>query len=174
MFPKNSCIVDFQGFQWKTSEFMCKEFAIKHLNFQTDINHYLFNFPFDLEHFQNEIQRHFKFLTDNIHGLEWTTTKTSAAAVLPYTDLVKIIHNQIISKKVNMIFVKGDQKVAFLRKYVPASVLIVDLENSPPFWNINNDNLPSKCSLHRTRESTRRCSVNIVNYLYECLIWNKR
>jgi hypothetical protein len=63
-------IVDVQGFQYGTSNFICKEIAIINtINGKSD--HAILKLPFDKTLFNRRIEKQWNWLTNNLHRLQW-------------------------------------------------------------------------------------------------------
>ena len=72
-------IVDIQGFQYKDSDFICKEIAIfKHSSLSasassSEISHRIVQLPIPQTWFNQHdvITKHLEWTTNNVHGLSW-------------------------------------------------------------------------------------------------------
>ena len=104
-------ILDVQGFQYKGSEFICKEIAI--INTENgDIYNVMVKPLHGTEWFNEKIQNRLVWLTDNIHGLDWNDTGFTH---ISYEDISSYIINIVKDKT---IFVKGHDKKIWLSKFV--------------------------------------------------------
>lgn len=180
-FIEKSCIVDMQGFQWRGcgTKFLCKELAIKPLNYNAAVKQYIFNYNFAIDDLSVNVRKQIEYLTNNIHGLRFESN-SEFAYVHNYSDLGKILDEQIVKKGFTMVYVKGSQKYNLLKEKLPPAVTICDLDNLllPP---LNLKELCSKnempfmryCCCHETLQfQMRQCAIDNVNVLYEWLLWN--
>jgi hypothetical protein len=104
-------IVDVQGFQHGTSNFICKEIAtINSINGKSD--HAMLKLPFDKTLFNHRTEKQWHWLTNNLHGLQWYCN-------INYENLLSFIENFINNNNNNnnndnnediVVAVKGAQK----------------------------------------------------------------
>ncbi|KAF2888902.1 hypothetical protein ILUMI_17271, partial [Ignelater luminosus] len=77
----NMKFVDFQGFQHKNSDFLCKEIAI-YDGKSRKLNHHLLTAPLPYQYLSSEYKGQALWLTANLHGLEWCNN--NGGNQLPY------------------------------------------------------------------------------------------
>lgn len=121
------CLVDVQGFQFKSKLFLCKELAIKPLTHCCHyIKKYVFNFPIDYMNLNSTTKTQIRYLMNNIHGHFWYSKDTKHL----YSDLGKILHDEIINKNYKIVLIKGQQKAEWLFNIMNSSnVQIINIED---------------------------------------------
>lgn len=151
-------ILDVQGFQYGTENFLCKEIAI----LDTDNNCYSHRFvkmPVHMTYFMNNFQTGMNHITQNIHGLKWENEDN-----LEYERLSEYIINCIGLN--GTVHVKGLQKKKWLEKFMP-NITIIDLETEgcPSFNNLKLYLKSNHCKKHLFNNDLR-CSVENVYFLW--------
>lgn len=124
------CLIDVQGFQFKSKLFLCKELAIKPLiHCCHDIKKYIFNFPIDYSNLHSTAKSQIRYLMNNIHGHFWHSEDDSPHLHL-YSDLGKILSDEIINNNYKIILVKGRQKVEWLINVLnEPTVKVINIED---------------------------------------------
>lgn len=150
----NIVFLDVQGFQYKKSEFLCKELAFKKEN--GEIKHFIFNFIIGEEHLNADFAKQIKWLRNNIHGFEWYDKGAQE-----YTSLCRIL--QEIEPN-STIYVKGLQKVNWLKKFLSGPWNIIDVEtfNCPKLSTLR---LVSKVHCMQHRDNTLQCAYENVHLI---------
>jgi hypothetical protein len=129
-------IVDVQGFQYGTSNFICKEIAIINtINGKSD--HAMLKLPFDKTLFNHRTEKQWNWLTNNLHGLQWDG---NWYCNINYENLLSFIENFININNNNdnnediVVAVKGTQKKEWLSTLLNREI---DLEDDyPAFSNL--------------------------------------
>lgn len=147
----NSMVLDVQGFKTGKNKFIPKELAAYDGN---RICHYIFRPPFALNCLDPETLKHTSWLMQNHHCIPWDTGYT------PLYKFASIVKD--LTEKVDIIYVKGNEKANFLRKY--SKKPIVELEDHPPL----KTNIP-RCFYHTNKESSM-CALFNVFFLYDHFI----
>lgn len=174
---KMCCIIDLQGFQYKKSEFFCKELTILFVNSDSGnsnkgkIKHFLFNYNLDYCDLPKEFQKQVNFLKQNIHGHDWIS---NSECVLPYNLVTQILESEIVKNKITRIYIKGKQKISWIKKHIPdkCNVQFTDLDdfNCPSLGNllVNNVNI-NHCKQHAINDLTcsRQNAVLLYNWFEE-------
>lgn len=170
-----ACIVDIQGFQFKTNPFICKELAIKEFDLQKNCCHHIkkfvFNYPVIFEYLRSDIKKQIEFLMHKKHGFHWHSTEETPF-LHSYTDFGKIIQSEIIDKNYFLVMVKGEQKLKWLENFLPTNLIsIVNLEKygCPAINKLKNEEISCNfhCSLHCLPGKT--CGVENVQLIYNWL-----
>ena len=112
-FPeKNIYICDIQGFHRVTEDtFIFKEISFLNLRKTALPTVYLFKSPLRWDDLTREEKCTFQWLEKYYHGISWFSGD------IPYNNLHRIL--QICTYGVKKIYVKGEQKVQWLRKMLP-------------------------------------------------------
>lgn len=109
-------IIDVQGFKSSETEFTPKELAAFD---GTKYSHFIFNPPFPFNDLQGHLKKTNSWLIRNYHCLNWEEGFTS------------LEHLQVILQRltcnVNIILVKGLEKVKFLKNFI--NLPVIDLGN---------------------------------------------
>lgn len=171
------CLLDVQGFQFKSKQFLCKELAIKPLKYCChNIKKYVFNYPIDYTNLHSSTKSQIRYLMNNIHGHFWYSDDATPNLHL-YSDLGKILHDEIVNKNYKIVLIKGQHKARWLFDIINSpNIQIINLEeyNCPSLKNLKQDyfSLPceSICDMHYI--SGKACAVEnlhlINNWLLEC------
>lgn len=149
-------VIDLQGVLLKRG-FMVKELAIGD---GERVNHYIFKPHVSYRRLNSDERRQVLWLEDNHHGLRYNDGNTNSEEI---SNILKQF-----TKEVDLIFVKGHQKIEFLQKYL--SLRIINLENylNVPLLNKTNINC---CMYHKNVFSI--CSLYNINVLTNYLHANK-
>ena len=117
-----SYIVDLQGFKLTNNRFVFKEVALLNCtNAQKPtLASYVFAPPFPLHHQSLEEKKQTNWIENNLH-LNWEESGTS------YTKLSNILHVNL--SEANIVYVKGSEKMEWIRHYVPPNCQLVNLED---------------------------------------------
>lgn len=117
-------IIDVQGFQYKNSDFLCREIAIININADKMYHKYV-QLPIDLGCLSESFCKHIEWTTRNIHGLLWDDEfsswgdEDSASIPSNYIPLERIaLYIRKIIKPHDKIFVKGYEKKRWLSKLI--------------------------------------------------------
>lgn len=132
-------ILDVQGFQYTGGQFICKEICIVN-TVNGEYFHTLVKLPHPMEWFTQDIQTRMRWLTINIHGLEWDQFHSSS---IPYDSVTSFIKNIVDNNK---IFVKGCAKKNWLSKLVSNEIeefVIHSCPNLPALKKLNKH-----CNFH--------------------------
>lgn len=144
-------IVDLQGFWKPKNTFVLKEVAILHSGATSPIV-YQFAAPFPWRDLPLSYQRKIRWLERQYHGLRWTL------GTLPY-DTVKDVLTPLL-RDVSRIYVKGHEKVAWLREHADVDEnRVLDLEQ----WGCPS--LP----ILRAEDQRRACAAENVKLLAKWL-----
>lgn len=151
-----SCVVDCQGFQYKETNFICKELAIKPVfSCCNSIKYYLFNFDLTSNMLSNDFVNHLNFLKKHIHGLTWETNFSEN--IRNYTELQKILYDEIITKGYKTVYVKGKQKKDWLYKMLDRVLnqdnCVIDIINIETYFDC-----PKLVELKQQSEHIKDCS----------------
>lgn len=149
-------VIDLQGVLLNHG-FMVKELAIGDAE---RVNHYIFKPHVPYNRLDAGERRQVHWLEDNHHGLHYNNGSINSNEILN-------ILNQF-TRGVDLIYVKGHQKIEFLQKYL--SIRINNLENyvNVPVFNKTNTNC---CMYHRNVFNI--CSLYNLNVLMNYLRENK-
>lgn len=151
-------IIDIQGFQYARDNFLCKEIAF--INTENGYStHRFVKMPTDLSYYTNPINRHMKYVTKNIHGIEWENNDN-----LEYEQVSEYLLNCIGTECT--LFVKGLEKKQWLQKLLP-SVTITDLadEGCPSFGKLKSFLRSNHCESHLCN-NTLSCALENVHFLW--------
>ena len=133
----SSIVVEFEGFQVHTYDFIIKEMAF----YSVDLGyHSRWSFlpPCPCEELPIKKRKKFSWLPRNYHGLSWNCGE------LPYSTLELVLSSLFSSNK--NIYTKGLEKTKFLEKKSGRRVFNLDDVNCPKF--ILLEGLPAKCPMH--------------------------
>lgn len=143
-------IIDFQGFKIENNQFVVKELAAYD---GYRVSHYVFEKPFDFKHLQRKYQKQSNWLSRHYHCIDWV------AGDVPLSKLDGIL--QRLSNAESEIYVKGREKINYLRRFINKPLLELDeqprLIKSTPM-----------CFYHT--KSNCVCSLSNVYYLYNIVI----
>ena len=132
-----SFIVDVQGFQYKDSDFICKELTLLPVESCSSEIHIFFKFCIKFEHLEKLLQRQANYLTSHVHGLIWEKNKNDEEE---YTNLSSLLLQSGIHKK-SQIIVKGLQKKRWLEKILPDfSIMNVEDIGCPSLFSLKKEN----------------------------------
>lgn len=162
-------VIDVQGFQHgQNMEFMCKEIAI--LNTDTkDFLHRFVAFPTSDAIFTDKIQIHLKWLTNNIHGLDWNCNN-NRVNTLEYQNLAQCIRDCVPEGEV--VAVKGLNKKQWLHKMITNEIIDVADEGSPNLDDLKNVFKSFHCRCHVI--NTLNCSLENVYLLHYWTMYFKK
>lgn len=113
-----SAIVDVQGFKDNQNKFIVKEIAI--LTSENKFQHFIFQPPFAFKDLTNEAKKQVKWVKNNLHGFDWYD------GYIPYHHLYTIVPTLLHGKT---IFVKGQEKIEWIKEFVTENIYIVDVED---------------------------------------------
>lgn len=142
-----SCVVDIQGFSL-TDGFAVKELAISDGKM---MNHYVFKPQVPYSQLTHSEQKQIAWLENNHHSLRYEDGHVSLS------ELDNILHR--FTAHVNLIFVKGKQKIQFLKQYI-TNVPIVNLEYSENIPNLVATVDSNSCMYHNNK-SFICCIANV-------------
>ncbi|KAK9720156.1 hypothetical protein QE152_g22239 [Popillia japonica] len=148
---KRFLVIDIQGFN--VPEFIAKELSI------TDGSHsihLLFKPPIPFLKLEEKIRKNVKWLEKNFHGLRYSCGHVEL-------NLLPSILKRICPLY-DAIYVKGHQKLEYLKKYLPSSN-IINLEHYANAPVLNKRNV--SCFYHTVYKSS--CTVSNVDMLYNYL-----
>lgn len=143
-------ILDCQGFQYSTSNFLCKEIAI--INIENGcVFHQMFEplIPTDL--LNNNFKKQIQWNTNNIHGLSWENALKSNndnPIKLPFESISMYI--KLIVKN-DIVYVKGLEKKTWLARIIANN--IIDLSelgcmSLDSLRSLNLDSFTHHCKNH--------------------------
>jgi len=151
-------IVDLQGFQYRNSEFLCKEITVLK---NYSCFHEIVNFPLHSEQLEKKFKYHINWVTRNIHGLKWDEKGS-----LDLSQMENFLKKMTDDYK-GPIMVKGLQKKEWLQRYVSNNVIDMETEyNCPATIPDIHDYF---CSYHH---HYKRCSRNNVYKLADWYLNN--
>lgn len=169
--PTSVFIVDMQGFQYGSQNFLCKEIAILRTENNYTI-HKIIKMPYDLSVYNNSFRRHMNWTTKNFHGLQWGTNDDSDDGfndgehaednLLPQEEISEFIKSVIPMEAI--ILVKGLQKKNYLNKFIENEIVDVSERNYPPLAALKEFGKSKTCAHHINSEYS--CSLENVHNLY--------
>lgn len=145
-------IIDFQGFKIENNEFVVKELAAYD---GYRVSHYVFERPFEFKYLQRKYQKQSIWLSRHHHCIDWMTGD------IPLYKLDGILKR--LSNAESQIYVKGREKVNYLRRFITKPLL--ELDEQPRLIKCT-----PMCFYHT--KSNCVCSLYNVHYLYD-IIMNK-
>jgi hypothetical protein len=159
-------IVDVQGFQYGTSNFICKEIAIINtINGKSD--HAMLKLPFDKTLFNHRTEKQWDWLTNNLHGLQWDC---DWHCNINFENLTGFIENFINNNK-NVtdyddiiVAVKGAQKKEWLSNLLKIEVIDLEEDCYPALKNLKEIFKSQHCQKHYF--NNLYCSLENVHNLY--------
>lgn len=110
-------IFDFQGFNLDDGSFILKEITIVDI-YADKILHYLILPPFDINFLSDKELRRVLFLQNYHHKISWVD------GLLEYGEIFHIIRKAV--RDADILYVKGSERAAFLRKIT--GKLVIDLD----------------------------------------------
>lgn len=113
-------VVDFQAFKSLDNKFIVKEMAILRLDREDCDLHLIFKPPQPFDTLPREMKKRVAFLTRHIHGIPWE---------IGHNDFKHFLKSNNVLCKANLVFVKGSERVNFIRNLLPNSVQVLDLDN---------------------------------------------
>lgn len=159
--------IDMQGFQFKTSKFVCKEISV--LNSENiQYKHTQVSIPFPLEMFGSEVRNHMNWLTNNIHGLSWEGNELSEINQEEIANF--ILEFLTMDNSGNIICaVKGRQKKVWLEGILNGFVCtVIDLEEKekdiPSMEKLKTILKSYHCCKHS--DNMLNCSLEHVFFMY--------
>lgn len=161
-------IIDVQGFQYgQLTKFMCKEITI--INNDTgDSIHKFIQYPLNGSCFNIKLEKHFKWLTQNLHGLEFNVTPNDLIGYEEIADFLK----KNIPNDVEVV-VKGIQKKYWLSTFLTNEIInLEDDESCPNFEQLKTIFKSYHCNKHVI--NTLNCTTENVNFLYSWLQYCKK
>lgn len=141
-------VVDFQGFKSLDNKFIVKELAIVSVDGGNGFLYYLFKPPQPFCSLPDEMKKRVTYLTNYVHGLEWDIGDVDFDSCITF-----IIDNLKLSAKI--IFVKGSERVNYIRNLLNNYVEVVDLDNFTYNTILYGE---SECSNHRSH--CGRCALH--------------
>lgn len=145
--------VDIQGFRGNGNRFIIKEISIyKHGILST----HLFDAPYSYNSLDKKYKNQALWLFYNHHGLSWND------GYIPYSRVAEIIYKELAIKNSynTIIYIKGDEKVQWLREYCNVDATNIEtLENCPNLksmqlnlYNNNNNKSMTQCNVINLHE----------------------
>lgn len=155
-------IVDIQGFDYGRDlmKFTCKEIALINTNSGYYIHRFI-DLPLDIQLFSSKLQNHIKWLTNNVHGLEWNM-KGDQSKSLNYEDLSSFLKSCILQN--DIVAVKGPQKKKWLSALIPNEIIDLTDEGYPPFRELQNTFKSFHCNNHF--KNNLNCALENIMSLY--------
>lgn len=149
---QNIIIIDIQGYQFKSLHFLCKELSI--INQNNSIYHTFFELPIKFNSLSTSAQCQFRWLTNNIHGLNYSCRG------LPYSLLSEVLNTHELIQSASLIVVKGAQKKKWLKYFLPhKNIINCEIWGCPKLLTLKYD---FKCSdsyhCHQHLKNTLQCS----------------
>lgn len=146
-------VLDMQGFKDEHNNFIPKELATYD---GIRISHYIFKQPFPLSFLPPDAHNQVVWLMKNHHHINWNSGHTP---IHHFSTLIKEL-----TKDAHFVYVKGNEKANYIRKYCVKPV--VEVEEQPT--------LPKstpKCFFHS--KSPSMCALSNVFYLYNNFFMNE-
>lgn len=143
-------VIDIQGFKVENNKFIVKELSAYN---GYKISHYIFKPPFPKKHLPPKFEKQATWLTNNHHCIDWNEGYT------PFHTFANIIRGLTAYEEV--IYVKGEEKAAYIKEY--SSNPVYELQDHPslPFEE-------PRCFYHIKPKCI--CSLTNVYFLYENFI----
>lgn len=113
-------VVDFQAFKSLNNKFIVKELAILRVDRDDCDLHLIFKPPQPFDTLPKEMRKRVAFLTKHIHGIPWE---------IGHNDFKNFVKSNNVLQKADVIFVKGSERVNFIRDMLQNSVEVLDLDN---------------------------------------------
>lgn len=139
-------ILDFQAFKDERNKFIPKELACYD---GEKIVHYVFKQPYPLNFLPPEYHKQAIWLMKNHHCINWNSGFT------PLHHFSTIIKQ--ITKDVEFVYVKGEEKAKYIKKYVDKP--IIELDEEPALFLSK-----PKCFYHS--KPLAMCALSNVIYMY--------
>lgn len=158
-------IIDIQGFQYGSKNFMCKEISI--LNVESGlVIHKFVNLPVDALQLNPKIRNHMGWLTRNLHGLSMDVHEKN---YLPYEAIADFIKQHVGCEE---IAVKGLEKKKWLETFLSNHILDLFDEGCPSLESFKNIFKSYHC--HQHTDNNFSCTMENVYYLYYWYIYCKK
>lgn len=157
-----SCIVDLHCFVDDNSEFIVKELAVLDFNFLS-VRHWLFKPPKDLITFNSKTNRTNQWLTHHYHRINWYEGDVE------YELLSSVLRDNL--EKYAVIYVKGQKKMHFLRRFLQSAVIDMEERDCPKIDNLKPPFSGCHCLVHN--ENSKMCTLYRVYSLARWLRTNK-
>jgi hypothetical protein len=133
-----------QGFQYGTSNFICKEIAIIN-TINGKSYHAILKLPFDKTLFNRRIEKQWNWLTNNLHGLQWDG---NWYCNINYENLLSFIENFINNNEDIIVAVKDAQKKEWLSTLLNMEVIDLEEDGYPAFSNLKEIFKSFHCQKH--------------------------
>ena len=138
-----------QGFRVGKNNYIVKELASYDGH---KISHFMFRPPFPLKDLEPNLRKEAVWLMNNYHCIQWK------GGFVPYFRCASIIRD--LCSKVKYVYVKGLEKANFIRKCVPDSVTIVEMDEQ-----LSLRPMEPRCYYHL--KSPCVCALSNVFFLYD-------
>lgn len=140
-------IVDVQGFQYRSSDFLCKEIALFDFEKNEIQGYCTVTFPFENNFLDHKVQRYFDWLSNYIYGLLFTSSGSDAHInEIPYSDLYSWLQKNI--KDYGLLLLKRVSKTTWFRNFLSFGTIVEDLLSQKEVVNLEHWSSP-KCSTLR-------------------------
>jgi hypothetical protein len=133
-----------QGFQYGTSNFICKEISIIN-TINGKSYHAILKLPFDKTLFNRRIEKQWNWLTNNLHGLQWDG---NWYCNINYENLLSFIENFINNNEDIIVAVKDAQKKEWLSTLLNMEVIDLEEDGYPAFSNLKEIFKSFHCQKH--------------------------
>jgi hypothetical protein len=133
-----------QGFQYGTSNFICKEIAIIN-TINGKSYHAILKLPFDKTLFNRRIEKQWNWLTNNLHGLQWDG---NWYCNINYENLLSFIENFINNNEDIIVAVKDAQKKEWLSTLLNMEVIDLEEDGYQAFSNLKEIFKSFHCQKH--------------------------
>ena len=154
-------VLDFEGFRYRNKEWIIKEIGVA----ADYVDSLIFKEPFSLETLPSEVQRAYKWLTQNLHGLNWTNGDYSYDRLTLFVESIKLRYPQSIY------YAKGHEKTVHLSLLFSKNVQDLDEIGCPKVENLPNTitTCSNKSQLHSyqnhcARQKAEAFSIWLANY----------
>lgn len=156
MMSDRTVIIDLQGFQLMTHQFIPKEMFAIDLDTGRGMSHHVFKEPYALEELCDKDRQTVFWLTNKYHGLSWSGIGNTHLG-----DLQDVIDQ--VTYGASKVLCKGVMKRDFLRKYVRCEV--EDLGGEIP--SLRRLSIKTMCTSHNFESC--HCAMTNGLYMYHYL-----
>lgn len=149
MFEAKIVFADVQGFKSSKDKFVIKEICFLNEDFKI---HEIIRRPFSLNHLTFTYRKQVKWLINNHHGINWNDGTTSMS------ELKKEVN--LIANKVDIVLVKGTEKVQWIKNIFPEDIVVRNIENYQNTSDFHaSANVFKRCPNHKANNSSHHCAL---------------
>lgn len=141
---------DVQGYKSSKDKFVVKEICILNEDFRI---HEIIRRPHPFNHLSISYKKQAKWIMNNHHGINWNDGNTSMSKLKKEA--------KSIINKVDVVLVKGTEKVQWIGNIFPEDVIVRNIEN---YYQNTSDfyasaHLYTRCRNHKINNSSNHCAL---------------